>query len=139
MEKTKVKTVAKIKYRGWVSMWVIAIPYCNLTFYGVDKEKYEDLWRDIEYKKYNNNEEKRDLLEEKLEPKKNQTVWERIKYFFAKDGIQEQLDKLNHNSFYSATELYIKAEDFLEKYGFLLKSSSVGGINTTDETYIYEK
>lgn len=157
-------TTARIKYRDYIPWGWIAIEFCEVEFIGDDAKRFKEEWHNIEYARYDENQPKIDELKLKLEPLKerasklndhlykNRPKW---KFWYTKEEkeikaclaeiesqmmkIQSSIKAIENTNFLSSRELRSRAENYLSKNGFSLKSSNGAGSECITYTDIWEK
>lgn len=145
-------TTARVEHREYVPFGWIAVKFCDVDFFGDEAEFFESMWREIEYKKYNQVtleikrvqsriEECRaeiDTIEHKLKQVKRWwRFWKTAEekelkrkqsmFFQNIQKAKAEKDSLERNMFYKAKELVQKAENFLKENGFILTNVSSNG------------
>lgn len=157
-------TTARAKHRDYVPFGWIPVEFCKVDFFGDEAESFDSMWREIEYKKYNQvaPEIKRvksriaecvaeiDTIERKLEQVKR---WWRLwktaeekelkqKQSMLFHNIQEakaEEDSLKSDMFYEAKKIVLKAENFLKENGFVLTNASSNGNECITYTDLWTK
>lgn len=144
------KTTAIVEHRDYVPYGWFAIEFCDVKFLGPNSDELDDQWHKIEYKKYdekklliNEREVCKDNLLKQIEKFKEKInrPWYRFWYnseekeLIKKIEILEEeiaecdaeIEELEDDKFYSATEKVRMAEEFLTEKGFVLHNHSSSG------------
>lgn len=151
-------TIAKMEYRTHVPWGWIAIEYCNINFTGDNAKNYANKWHSIEFEKFHKNDcaqqalaEHKKEIEADLDDARN-AYWANQKWYRLwrtkedreleckidslsekYNEICEEIEKLEKESFYTASQLVDKAHSFLIEYGFKLLSHNTVGSECVNE------
>ena len=157
-------TTAKVEYRIYIPYGWIAVEFCNVEFFGYNKNLLKNEWHDIEYKKckdkkpiINKLKVRRDDLKKhenlivdeiksiqkwwKLwKSKDEKSLWNQLFIIRKKmDDIDNKIKMHEESMFYSALVLKRKAEHFLESKGFIFETTSSAGNECVTHTDVWKK
>jgi len=129
-------TTCKLEKRTYVPSGWIALEFCTLHFYGKNKEKYEELWDNIEHYKYIKYEKEYNKLKKDLKEIEKNKKWYQFTSKIEKEKREKliSLNKLMKNDIY---DLIVKAETMLEENNFYLTQHSSDGSECETETEIW--
>ena len=153
-------TTAIVKHRDRVPYGWIAIKFCDVEFLGPLEDELNNKWHDIEFKKYRQNKEKieecettKKILDDKIKDFQKQInkPWYRFWYNseekeklekirILEDDIMNceiEIEELNDNNFYEASEKLRLVKNFLTENGFVLHSTSAAGEECITHTDIW--
>ncbi len=128
-------TTARVKYRTFVPFGWIAVKFCNVDFFGDETELLNDMWKEVQYEKYNTakfsvdriqtsirlHEVELDKIRQRIkETKRRLLIWKTAEEKELKskemalvrniENERAEKDLLENDMFYDAMELVSKAE-----------------------------
>lgn len=153
-------TTAKVEYS------YRRLGYYHLRFYGDDSTQLNNEWNDIEYEKLHTN--SKTISEHEASIKNHEMLiaeykaqlkaskkWYRPWYNKAEKELRnnivehmdeiekllEKIEELDHDNFYSPSELHVKGDDFLTANGLILTNASSVPVyhGSTRHTEVWEK
>ena len=156
------KTSAKVEHRDYVPWGWIAIPFCRVSFFGVDAEKLDKQWNEITSKRYQEYNFIYELNIKKIEKMKSDIkniedsihrpwyrFWDTPEEKTKKreiEKIQQEIQKLELKNidigkkrWFDSYEYRRRLEDFLQKNGFYLNDTSSSGDECKTHTEVWLK